>query len=60
MFGKSFSSGANCDCQKYVVQRRLVASAVKKAENDWLLKKARSVEAGMLSNGSTVVVLEGV
>ena len=35
------------------VQRRLVASAVKRAKNDRLFKKARSVEAGMLSNGST-------
>ena len=51
LFGKWLSSGANCDRQMYV-QRRLVASAVKRA-NDWLLKKARSVEAGMLSNGST-------
>ena len=60
LFGKWLSSGANCDQQRYVVQRRLVSSAAKKVKNDWLLKKARSVEAGMLSNCYTTVVLEGV
>ena len=43
LFSKWLSSGINCDRQRYAVQHRLVASAVKRAKNDWLLKKARSV-----------------
>ena len=42
----------NSDRQRYVLQRREVTKAVKKAKNDWLQEKANEVEVAMLSGGS--------
>ena len=53
LFVRWLKSGSNWDRQKYVSQRRLVAGAVKQAKNDWQQEKARLVEVGMLSGGSS-------
>ena len=53
LFGKWLKSGSNGDRQKYVSQRILVVGAVKHAKNDRLQEKARLVEVGMLSGGSS-------
>ena len=45
-------SRINSDGQRYVLQRREVTKAVKKAKNVWLQEKAKEVEVGMLSGGS--------
>ena len=52
LFHKWLRSNRNEDRQRYILQRRAVNSAVKKAKNDWMQEKAREVEVGMLSRGS--------
>ena len=52
LFQRWLMSGRNGDRQRYVLQRRSVNSAVKKAKNEWMQEKARAVEVGMLSSGS--------
>ena len=52
LFRRWLRSGRNSDRQKYVVQRKSVAGAVKRAKNDWLQQKAKAVEAGMMSGRS--------
>ena len=42
-------SGRSCDRQRYVIQKREVTKAVKKAKNDWLQEKASEVEVAMQS-----------
>ena len=42
----------NSDRQRYVLQRRKVTKAVKKAKNDWLQEKASEVEVAMLFGSS--------
>lgn len=52
MFQRWLRSGKNEDRQRYILQRRLVNSAMKKAKNEWMQEKARGVEVEMLSRGS--------
>ena len=40
------------DRQRYVAQRRLVATEIKMAKNTWFQNKAQEVEAGMLTGNS--------
>ena len=42
----------NSDRQRYVLQRRKVTKAVKKAKNDWLQEKASEVDVAMLFGSS--------
>ena len=53
LFHKWLSSRKNSDRKRYVVQRRLVAKTVKRVKNEWLQNRAREIEAGMLSRGSS-------
>lgn len=52
LFQRWLRSGRNSGRQKYVLQRREVTKAVKKAKSDWLQEKANEVEVAMLSGGS--------
>ncbi len=49
LFQRWLRSNSNGDRQRYVMQRRCVNSAVKKAINEWMQEKARAVEVGMLT-----------
>lgn len=51
LFQRWVRSGRNSDRQRYVLQRKEVTKAVKKAKNDWLQEKANEVEVVMLSGG---------
>ena len=52
LFQRWLRSRQNSDRQRYVLQRREVTKAVKKAKNDWLQEKANEVKVAMLSGGS--------
>ena len=52
LFQRWLRSGRNSDRQRYVLQRREVTKAVKKAKNDWLQEKASEVEVVMLFGGT--------
>ena len=52
LFHKWLRSRRNSDRQRYVLQRREVLKAVKKAKNDWLQEMADEVEVANLSGGS--------
>ena len=51
LFQRWLRSGRNSDRQRYILQRREVTKAVKKAKNDWLQEKASEVEVAMMFGG---------
>ncbi len=46
--------------QRYVAQRRLVASEIKRVKNEWFQAKAREVEHGMMTGAAGKGVWQGV
>ena len=51
LFSCWLQSGRNVDRQRYLSQRRSVASAVRSSKNKWLQEKAQSIQDALAQSG---------